>query len=113
MSHRPVQAFSVSLASGLTTTSALDLSKSYQNISIAIPTMTSGTDIYFQGSDTIDGTFRRIYNVATSSTPAAVFLNSSITQAVVKLPLNVQYLKVELSTAMTATAVQFKVLCSD
>jgi hypothetical protein len=43
----------------------------------------------------------------------AVEIPSSVTQAMVDIPGGFQHLKVELSTAMTATSVNFKVHCAN
>ncbi len=113
MSYAPVQAFSVGIASLVTLSSALDLSKSYRLASIVIPTMTSGTDVYIQGSDTLAGTYRRIYQMGATSVATAVFVASTVTKCVVGLPIGCQFVKIELSTAMTATSAQFQILISD
>lgn len=113
MSYNPVQGFAIGVDSGVTLSSALDLTRSFRLASIVVPTMTSGTDLYIQGSDSIGGTYRRIYMISTASVPAAASIPSTVTQAVVNMPIGCQFVKIELSTAMTATSAQFKVLISD
>ena len=107
MSYGPIQVYTVSIASGVTASSAVDLQKSYARLSVAIPTMTSGTDVYLQGASTLDGTYRRIFHPPTSvsSTVGAQFVSSGVTQCVVPFQhVNSRFIKVELGTAMTAPA---------
>lgn len=116
MSYGPVQAFSVSMASGVTLSSAINLQKAYNKISVVVPSMTSGTDLYFQGSTSESGTYRRINHSpnSVSSTAGAIFLGSAITNCIVPLGnLHVQYLKVEIASAMTSAGAAFEFICSD
>jgi hypothetical protein len=104
------------MACGATLSSYIDLQKAYNKISVVIPTMTSGTDVYFHGAGLATDTFRRINHPpnSVSSTAGAQFISSSITQCVVPLNnVHVQYLKIEHSTAMTAAAASYKIICSD
>ena len=117
MGYGPITVFSVSMACGATATSMIDLQKSYDKISIVVPSMTSGTDIYFQACATsTGGTFRRINHPpnSVSSTAGAQFLASSITNCIVPLNhVHVRYLKIEHSTAMTAAAASYEIICSN
>jgi hypothetical protein len=117
MSYGPVQVFSITtMASGATLSSAVDLQKAYNKISLVVPSMASGTDIYLHGSTELAGTYRRINHSpnSVSATAGALFISSSISNCIVPLNnLHVQYVKVELSTAMTATTAAFKLICSD
>lgn len=99
----------LNIASNVTLSSAYTLPPGLDFFGIQIPTMTSGTDVYLQGS--LDGTtFYRMRWGAKgtgtgTSTPAQQFVNSSITQALVPFdPPSVLQVKIELSTAMTATS---------
>lgn len=116
MSYGNVQAFAVSMASGGTLTSAVDLGKAYAKISVLIPSMTSGTDVYLQGSNASDGTFRRIYHAPSASTSVvgAQFVGSAVTNCIVPFNnVHVRHIKIEHSTAMTATIAAFQIICSD
>lgn len=116
MAYGPIQVFSVTLASSVTASSAIDLQKSYARISVAIPTMTSGTDVYLQGASTLAGTYRRINHPpnSVSSVVGPQFVSSSVTQAIVPFQhVNTRFIKIELSTAMTAAAATFDVVISD
>jgi hypothetical protein len=99
----------LNIASNVTLSSAYTLPPGLDFFGIQIPTMASGTDVYLQGS--LDGTtFYRVRWSAAgtgvgTTTPAQVFVNSSVTQALVPLnPPAVKQVKIELSTAMTATS---------
>jgi len=114
MSFNPHAIFSVTIASGVTLSSAITIPICGNHWQIEIPTMTSGTDIYIKGSS--DGTtFRRIYHRPTLATSAvtALLIGSAATNCMVDLDiLNYPYVKIELSTAMTATSAAFKVIVS-
>lgn len=108
-------AFSTTIDSGVTLSDAIDLGRGWENLTVEIPTMTSGTDIFFQGSSELNGTYRRCHHGLTNSldNPAAINIDSSVTQCFVPLDaIHLRYLKVELGTAMTATAATFKVVCT-
>lgn len=101
---------------GATLTSAVDLGKAYAKISILIPTMTSGTDVYIQGTDVATGTFRRIYHPPTASTSVvgAQFVGSAVTNCIVPFNnVHIRHVKIEHSTAMTASIAAFQIICSD
>jgi len=114
MSYGRRSVFTVNCASGATLTSALDLGSAWQNVYLEVPTMTSGCDIYLRASDASDGTFRRVYTKVNSATVANPwYVLSSITQCFVDAPAGFRHIKVELTTAMTATSVNFKVHCAN
>jgi hypothetical protein len=115
MSYGPRSVFALNCASNVTLTSALDLGRAWTNVYLEVPTMTSGCNIYVQAAASATGTFHRVYQRANSGTAQvnAVQIPSSVTQAMVDIPGGFQHLKVELSTAMTATSVNFKVHCAN
>ena len=114
MGYGPTQKFKVDIASGATLSNQADLGRGWGRISLEIPTMASGTDLFIQAANSTSGTFRRYHHRLTSAldTPAAMNVNSSITNCLLPLEfVNAQYLKVELSTAMTATSASFNFIC--
>lgn len=114
MSHGAIVVHTVGIASNVTLSSGVDLGRSWRNVYLEIPTMTSGTDVLLKASAD-NSTFRRVYTRANSATAQAnVFtVKSSVTQAIVDIPAGLRYIAVELSTAMTAASASFKVICSD
>jgi hypothetical protein len=103
------------MASGDTLSSEIPLKGAFSRVALRIPTMTSGCDVYLQAAGVSGGTYERVYATAVGdSTPAAVFVDSSVTNAIVPFgaPPS-KWLKIELSTAMTATTVNFEVIVSD
>lgn len=107
----PVLTFKKTMTSGLTEIS-FDVGGGYSEYQLAIPTMTSGTDIGFKVSPTVSGTYRTLYlNQSLTSAPVIAKIGSGITQAVVGLPNLGQYFQVTLTTAMTETAAEFTVIC--
>jgi hypothetical protein len=108
----------MAIDSGTTLSSEIDLGKPWNLLSLRVPTMTSGTNIFIQGAGTTGGNFDRIYTAAGDSagdtTPEAWEVDSATCQAIVpfaKPPT--RYIKIELSTAMTASSAIFEVICSD
>ena len=112
MSYGPPRVYSVTPASGATVSTAVDLGHSFRSYSIEIPTMASGTDIYIQGSTNEGTTYRRIYFSTEDSSPVAIQFPSNVTNGiypvVAALP---QLVRVEFSTAITATAPTIKFIC--
>lgn len=106
--------FTINVASNVTASSALDLGGAYNRVMLGIPTMTSGTDVCIQASDSESGTFRRIYHEpkVDSTTPTLVQIASSVTNCFVPLNISAQFVKVEFTTACTASSHNFKFLCS-
>jgi hypothetical protein len=109
-----VKAFTATLTTGSTSTSAIDLAGGYGKIMVGIPTMTSGCDHYFQVGDTATGTFRRLYHPSTVATakPTVVVVASSVTNCYVPLDVNGQFLKIEVTTAASDTSHTYKFICS-
>jgi len=109
----PVKAFTVTMSTGTTSTSAINLGGSFEKIMIGIPTMASGTNHYFKVSDSESGTFRRLYHNSTVGTakPTVVVVDSSVTNCYVPINCSAQFLKIELTTAATAAAHTYKLIC--
>jgi hypothetical protein len=110
----PVTYFSIGMASNTTLTSAIDLAGAWGSYKLVIPTMTSGTDIRIQASETSTGTFRRLYHVPTvaSATPTVINIPSSVTNCIVELPKLARNVKIEFTTACTASSHQFSIICN-
>jgi len=111
----PTQAFTVPMASAATQSSAIDLQKSFNKLSLVIPTMASGSDITIYGCQTATGTFRQMFHQPTGASAAAAFsIASSITNCIVPLPnFHVQYLKIGHTTATTDSSYSYVIICSD
>lgn len=108
----PPRIFYVNPASGATLSTGLDLGGSYKAYALEIPTMASGTDIYLQGS--VDGgtTYRRIYFKTEDSSPVVVQFPSSVTNGIYQVDAALPSLvKVEFSTAITATSPTIRLIC--
>lgn len=112
MAYKRSLPFAVTMSSNTTLTSEVNLTQAYDTVLLGIPTMASGTDVLIQVANTSGGTYRNLYHepVVDSTTPTKIQINSSVTQAYIPLKCGAQYVKVELSTAMTATSVEFDLL---
>jgi hypothetical protein len=102
-----------SMASGETLTAEVDLKQAFDRVLIGIPTMASGADVLLQCAAKTGDTYRNLYHepIVSSTTPVKIQVDSSITQAYVPFSvLGAQFIKVELSTAMTATSAQFDII---
>lgn len=111
----PLKAFTKSVASGATLSSAFDLGAvPYNNFVLGVPTMTSSCDLFVQVS--YDGTTfkRQKYTVASGVVaPGDITIGSAATNCYMNIPdVNARYVKIEISTAMTATTATFKIIIS-
>lgn len=114
MSYGPYSAFTITMASGGTSTGSLDLARSWKMVYLEIPTMTSNTQIHINASSD-DETFRQVYHPMTNAaapTGNRFLVNSAVTNAMVPIPNGFRYIKVE-TTATVDGGCSFKVVCSD
>lgn len=102
------------IASAATETSAIDLSGSFRNYALVVPSMASGGDVRLMGSETLTGTFRTLYHSpnATTAAPAAINVPSSVSNGIVNVPQLPQYVKVYLTSATTSTSYLFSLICN-
>lgn len=114
MTMGSVNPFTITMTSGSTLTSAMDLGGGYNKTMLGIPTMTSGTDVRLRTSDQLDGTYRPIYlePVAGTTTPPLLNIASSVSNCYIPINIASRYLKVEHTTATTASAHEYKVICN-
>ena len=114
MAYGPLAVYSVTMASAGTTTGSLDLQRSWKQMWLEVPTMTSNTELYINASSD-SSTFRYTYHPMTNSgspTGNRFLINSAVTGAMVPIPNGLRYLKVESRVAINNGAV-FKIICSD
>lgn len=115
--HGAGAVFSAGIDSGVTLSSLVDLGHVWESVYLAVPTMTSGTDIFIQAgpnASAVSG-YRVMHpTVNTSSAQAFTFvIGSATSQRIIPVPNGFRYMFIELSTAMTATSAQFKLYCSN
>lgn len=111
-----VSVFTASMASAASVTSAFDLQKAYNKLSVIIPSMASGSDVYILASEELAGTYRRVFHAPTtvSATVGAQFVTSGVTNCIVPFHnVHARYLKVQLSSQTVDTPYTFKIICSD
>lgn len=99
-----------------TSCSSIDLQRGWKTMFLKVPTMTSNTEIYVNGSDD-NSTFRPIYHPQqNSASPVGnrFIVNSAIGSngGMVPIPNGFRYIKVETS-AICSFAAGFKIICSD
>ena len=106
--------YTVTMTTGSTLTSALDLGGSYGKLLLGIPTMTSGCNHYVHVGDSESGTFRRLYypGYVDTGDPAVVDIDSSVTNCYVPIEAHAQYVKLEVSTAASDTSHTYKIIGS-
>jgi hypothetical protein len=104
------------MSSGSTLTSHADLGGAWDHVQVHVPTMTSATDIYIQtayDSGSVYGRHLggapRTFSVTSSD---SIIIGSSVSQMAVDIPNPGQYIKIEFSTATTATSQAFVFVCS-
>lgn len=71
MSYGPIQVFTCGIASGASTSSYIDLGKSFRQLAINAVTMSTGAMITVYGCDSATGTYgpvyQKVFNTATSA----------------------------------------------
>ena len=116
MGHGVVKVYTATLTTGATLTSYLDLStRAWGQIYLEIPSMTSGTDLYVQGSHDSQ-TFRRVMHPTPNTHDFQIntfSIGSACSNRLVLIPNGLQYVKIEASTLMSSTAHEFNLICSD
>jgi len=115
MSHGPLSVYTATMATNTTLTSSADLSRAWKTVYLQVPTMTSGTQLHIQASDTLAGTYRRVYHPPINSSTVGVnafAIASSATNCLVPIPNGLRYIKVE-ATAVVSFDCAFKIICSD
>lgn len=100
--------YSVSMTSGQTLSTELNLSKPYEKMYLAVPTMASGS-LFIQAAVESAGTYRRVQSVAGTD----FSINSAATQRLIALPVGYQFLKIENSSGATDVTTVFKIVCAD
>ena len=117
MAYGPIQKLAVqTMASGQTYSTIITMpQKSYSKYFLEIPTFASGADVYLQAST--DGTnFRYVRGAVTAITqavPVKFSIGSTVSQAFVEIPGHFPWLKIEISTFVTDTVTNFKIICID
>jgi len=97
---------------------AVDLGRYWPNIYVLPSTNASGGRFYVRMSETLDGTYNRLYNIHVPSTATVeqnVFRaheNIAIGGHATPIPGNLRFVKLEWQTAPTATATIFRFVCS-
>jgi len=104
--------YHLDLASGLTSTSAINLKGIYGRVYLDIPTFPSGGTMYVLGSDD-NVTFRRVYTDVTFGGVAAVFQIAQGGNSLIPIPPALQHYKIELTTGVTDATTTFGFVCSD
>jgi hypothetical protein len=110
MAYKRSMGYTASMASGSTLTAEVDLGQAFDRVLLGVPTMASGCNVRLQVARATGDTYRNLYHESQvdSTTPTIIDIDSSVTQAYVPVGvMGAQYVKVEITTAMTATSAQF------
>ena len=116
MSYGPIKTYDLSIASGATSSSEVDLGRAYSKVLLDLPSATTFT-LFVQGATASGGNFKRIYHAPGDnlSDPDAIEIASSIAGAngaIVGIPNYTQYMKLESATAV-ANGAAYKLICVD
>ena len=113
MSVGPTSVFSLSVTAANTFSSGVDLGGAYSDYSVVVPTMPSATTITFLGSETINGTYRTIYNKPTAAAASVpVQVASTVNNAIVGVDVNSRFVKIECASAPTTT-IGYQLICNN
>lgn len=113
MSFGPSRYFTATMTSAGTLTSEVDLGRVWDTVYLEIPTMTSNTQLHIQASRTLGGSYRRVFHPSINSSTVGtnVFaVPSNVTNAIIPIPNDFQYVKVE-STATVNDGALFRIIC--
>lgn len=114
MSYGPLSIFTLSMASGSTTTSGADLARSWKNTFLEIPSLVTNTEIYVLGGSS-DSNYRRVFHPQSNSviaTSVQFLISSATTNALVLIPNGIRFIKIVTSSAISDGCI-FKIICSD
>lgn len=108
----------ITMTTGLTVTTSLDMIKIWDRVMLEVPTSTSGCDLYLQGANYLGGTFRRVTFpvplTATAQNPIDFKIGSAVTTRIIPIEVVLpRFIKVEASTAQTDTTRTFNFLCAN
>jgi hypothetical protein len=114
MAHGAISVFNVTIASGATLSSEVDLGRSWAKVYID-PTG-AASEVRFQAAASSGGTYRQVYLPQPSSTSTvqtnAWKVASAISGGVIEAPAGLRFVKVE-ATAAVANGATLKLYCSD
>jgi hypothetical protein len=108
-----ITVYSVTMASGGTLSSEINLAKSWRRAYIDVTGANS--EVRFQAATESGGTFRQVYHPTINSATVAnsIFkIPSATSGGMTEIPAGLQFLKVE-TTAAVANGNTFKIICSD
>lgn len=108
----PVKVFTKSIASG-STVATFNVGGGYRAYMVHLPSMASGGDVRFNVSCDEGSTFKALYHAPTVATAAPTVVNipSSVSNAIIGVPPLGQHFQVAVTTAATAVAYEFHVIC--
>lgn len=104
MGHGAYRVFIVSMASGDSLTSALDLGAAYPSVYLEIASTPSNSEHRMRAAASLTGTFNTVYHPAINSSTVGVnpyVIPSSVTGALIPIPGGFRFLKVFATAAMT------------
>lgn len=107
--------FSTTINATATESGIINLGRTWDRVALEVPTTPSASDFFIQASVSSGGTFRRVTQRIPNTVSVQGFdfkISSLVTNRIVPIPNNFQFLKVEASTANTST-LAFNVICRD
>jgi hypothetical protein len=129
MSYGPYVVFPISVASGATRTSEVNLGRSWKQLYLDVPTFPSQTTLYLVAAAFSGGPYRRLYGIGsyTATVQGTEFsIQSTCSNAILKLEsfkndtafstgnisLPFKYIQIETQTSID-DGVSFNLICSD
>lgn len=117
MSATPPTVYVITMPSGATLTSAVDLQRNWKTVYLDFVTFSTAANLFVHAAPTSDGTYRRVFHPPLNSSTVGVnvfTISTAASGGYVPIPNGIRFLKIEIGTAPTdgATA-PFKIICSD
>jgi hypothetical protein len=117
MSYGPLSVYYGTIASGASTTSDIVLDRSYKNVLLHVPTMSTGVNLKILGKAQSSDGYYVVYHPVMNSSTVGIneFVISSAVGSgggIVPIPNGLPFMKI-MGTGVVSGGVIFKVICSD
>lgn len=117
MSYGPLSVYYATMTSGASTTSDIVLDRSWKNVMLHVPTMSTGVALKFQAKAQISDSYYNIYHPVMNSSTVGInpFVVSAVVGdggGVVPIPNGLPFMRI-VGTGVVSGGVNFKIICTD
>ena len=112
MSYGPNAVFTFSIASGTTSSPALDLGRSWKFSYLEVKSMASLNSIFIRAASSFDSTYRQVKVAFYASTLPFYEYSAGAQNGYVQIPTGLRYVQVTVASAFT-NGQSFTIVCGD